>query len=279
LSFDAKLNSLGKLRNLVISLWNAFLTLANQTFLHKAQNITVLKEDNAYYKDTYINPNNYKIWMNASSDDISRKRYMRFLKDIHQDMTTQEARKLINAFGQKSETSDISPLLDKLNKDTKGAMRKYIEKGLGNVTLEDGVLVIRKELISIDAIDIGKIERTKIKFRFEGLKKVEYYVREESLYGLKERLKWLESISNDGWTVIMCLARGEFFVPFASKLDKAIDLTSVTDKTVKLSKTHHAGYISNKNLPYELKFRSVLDFHVEDSFTVHTVSLKVYKSY
>ena len=197
--------------------------------------------------------------MAGSSDDISRKRYMRFLRDVNPDMTLAEAKKMIAEFCEKSSSSDISPILDKMNKQTKGVMRKYIAKGLGNVRLENGIIIITKEILSVDLNDMTlMLKKTDVKFRFDGVRKVEYYTNyrnmEESMRSIRNTFSNLSKlILNDDWMIVMTLGRRKFFEQFIGSIDKTIDLTTLTDKKIIMNKKYVASYISRSVLPFDLK--------------------------
>ena len=136
-----------------------------------------------------------------------------------------------------------------MNKQTKGIMRKYIAKGLGNVRLENGIIVITKARLPVDLTDMISMKKTDVEFRFDGVKKVEYYANSknmrESMKDLRNTFSNLSKlILNDDWMIVMSLGRGKFFEQFIESINKTIDLTSLTDKRIIMNKTNVAGYIS-----------------------------------
>lgn len=134
------------------------------------QNITLCTVGGGYNDRPAINDNNYKIWLNKSSDEISRKRYRTFMKSIHPEITGKQINDMIYDFLKDTGDAKLAEVVNKFIKETKGVSHRLIEKGLQNVRLEGDTLVITKDKFNgCCKKDVWLLMKTTVKFRVEDL--------------------------------------------------------------------------------------------------------------
>ena len=279
LQFDADVRTLERIRLLVIFLWRSFNVISRKTFLPEPQSIDLESVGGGYRLKPVINANNYRIWLNKSSDEVSRKRYKDFIKAVRPGLTGREVNNMINDFLKENDYTDIAKVVDKLHKDSKGASRKLVDKALENVCIDSkGVLVITKDDCHIGKTDVQKLMKSKVKFLVEMNGNLTYHIDEygsddESLSDIIDLFRWIDGVFFGDWTLVVDISNEKFYGRF-SNLE--IDLRGITpNHTVRFKTKKRYQKIFDRFVKFPLNGRKKLEFRIIDSKKTHNVNVMV----
>ena len=286
ISFDARIRTLDKLRILILFLWKTFKVISRQTFIPEPQNITLCTVGGGYNDRPTINENNYQIWLRKSSDENSRKRYIAFMRAIRPELRGKVLNDMVDEFLKDSEDADIAELVNRMHKETDGVSYRLIDKALQNVRLDGDTLVITKDKFNACCKhDVDLLKKTTVKFRVEGLEKLQYgiyeYGEKETLKSIRKTFEWLDSVFIGNWKVEIYVRLTRFYEQFP---DRVVDFRTITDNhTVKFKRPgqyERTLYTSELNLRNFTISRNqeTLTFEVIDSFKTHKVVFEVKRS-
>ena len=279
LQFDADVRTLERIRLLVIFLWRSFNVISRKTFLPEPQSIDLESVGGGYRSKPVINANNYRIWLNKSSDEASRKRYRNFIKAVRPGLTGREVNNMINDFLKENNDIDIAKVVDRLHKDTKGASRKLVDNALENVRIDDnGVLVITKDDCHIGKTDVQKLMKSKVKFRVEMNGNLTYHIDEysrddESLGDIIDLFRWIDGVFLGDWTLVVDISNEKFYGRFPNL---EIDLRGITpNHTVRFKTRKREQKIYDRVVKFLLNGRKKLEFRIIDSKKTHKIDVRV----
>ena len=278
LQFDANVRTLVRLRLLVIFLWRSFNVISRKTFLPEPQSIELESVGGGNNSKPVINANNYRIWLNMSSDEMSKKRYRDFIKAVRPGLTGKEVNNMINDFLKENDDNDIANVVDKLHKDTNGASRKLVDKALENVRLDStGVLVITKDDCHIGKNDVQKLMKSNVKFRVEMNGNLTYHIDEcgsdETLGDIIDLFRWIDGVFLGDWTLVVDIVNEKFYGMFPNL---EIDLRGITpNHTVRFKTKKRYQRIFDRFVKFPLNGRKKLEFRIIDSKKTHNVNVMV----
>ena len=192
---------------------------------------------------------------------------------------------MVDEFLKDNTDTDIAELVNRMHKETEGVSYRLIGKALQNVRLDGDTLVITKDKFNACCQhDVELLKNTSVKFRVEGLEKLQYGVSEygtrETLESIRKAFDWIDSVFMGDWKVEIYVNHTEFYKQF---WDRVVDFRTITDKhTVRFKKPGQYNktiYSSNLKLRDFKSYQETVTFEIIDSFKTHTVEFDVKKPY
>lgn len=123
---------------------------------------------------------------------------------------------MVDEFLKDSTDTDIAELVNQIHKETGGITHRIIDKALQNVRLDGDTLVITKDKFTGCCYkDFQKLLKTKVKFRVEGLTKIEYGIGvfgvNETLASIHDIFTKVEKFFPGDWTLEISVTDTRFF--------------------------------------------------------------------